>query len=87
MLKFFGFRTFNDRLAIVTLVLMVALWGTFIAFIDRMSDRAVMVVASPLVGASITWISTVLQFYFRKGPPEPPQPPIVVGGPTIGPMP
>lgn len=51
-----GWKTFNDRLALVSLVLIVALW---------IGQRWIQL-PEGVIGATILQFGLILQFYFRK---------------------
>ena len=57
-----GWKTFNDRLALVLLVAILVLLGATAATEFHLPDI--------VLGAFISWGTLVLQYYFRKQPPE-----------------
>ena len=62
MPQFFKRKTFNDTLALVVLVLYVGLW---------VADALTKVDVPDIVtGATITHLTMVVTFYFRKQPPN-----------------
>lgn len=59
-----GWRTFNDRLALVLLGLIPLLWV--------LSGRGTIALPPEVVGALIATWTLVVQYYFRKQPPAGP---------------
>ena len=60
-----GWKTFNDRLALLVLIIIPALW--------ILQGLEVVSLAPEVTGALIVTWTLVIQFYFRRSPPgEPP---------------
>ncbi len=64
-----GFRTFNDRYAVIWLAVLAVLWAGLILGAGHLPDQTVTLIVGPLVGASIGWAGQLISFYFRKAPP------------------
>lgn len=62
--KLWGWRTFNDRLAVMLLALIVALWV--------LSARGWIELPPEVTGALIMTWGLLIQYYFRRAPVEPP---------------
>ncbi|HLC29217.1 MAG TPA: hypothetical protein VJM51_00355 [Dehalococcoidia bacterium] len=61
--KLWGWRTFNDRLALLLLVVIPALW-----IVDA---RGWIKLSPEVTGALIMTWGLIVQFYFRKAPEAP----------------
>lgn len=59
-----GWKTFNDRLALVLMGLIPLLWG--------LSGRGIITLPPEVTGALIATWTLVVQYYFRKQPPSAP---------------
>ena len=70
-----GWRTWNDRLSLLLLVTIPALWLLDALYGDRVD------LGGEVRGALIATWTLVIQFYFRQAPPQPPAPPPVVPTP------
>lgn len=69
MLRFLGWKTFNDRLALALLILIPCLWVFSVAYRP---------LPEVIIGATILQWGLVIQYYFRRAPPgdeHPPNPP------------
>lgn len=55
-----GFKTFNDRLALVLMALVPALW--------ILGGRGIISLPPEVTGALIVTWTLVIQYYFRKAP-------------------
>lgn len=59
-----GWKTWNDRLALLLLLAIPGLW--------ILSGRGIIALPAEVVGALIATWTLVVQYYFRKAPPEAP---------------
>ena len=79
MNKFIGWKTFNDRLALLVLVGIPVLWA--------LSGRGTITLAPEVVGALIATWTLIVQLYFRRHEIENGTPPTVGTPATLLPEP
>ena len=72
-----GWTTYNDRLAFVILMMLAAVLGIF-AWLEPAMRRDIFILMGP-------WGTIVIQYYFRRAPPETTKPNNTT--PTEGPKP
>ena len=59
-----GFKTFNDRLAVMVMLIIAAIWA--------LDGRGIIHIRSEIIGALIVTWTLVANYYFRKAPPNGP---------------
>ena len=57
-----GWKTFNDRLAIISLIAIAALW--------TLDGLGTIMLKEALIGFTIAQATLILQYYFRRQPPN-----------------
>ena len=65
-MKWIGWKTFNDRLALFLLVVIPVMW--------LLAGYGLVTLAPEVTGALIVTWTLVIQFYFRRKEVEPPTP-------------